>query len=90
MVVEFELLCLNFHKKLGLMWYNTNWPCFCPGSNPKKPSAPDMFTESDDMFAAYFDVSILSVYAGGVEFSIPAEVYCSSDHCFSLSCCTLL
>ncbi|KAJ8418754.1 hypothetical protein AAFF_G00002530, partial [Aldrovandia affinis] len=23
------------------------------GSNPKKPSAPDMFTESDDMFAAY-------------------------------------
>lgn len=28
------------------------------GSNPKKPSAPDMFTESDDMFAADFDVSI--------------------------------
>ncbi|XP_070973781.1 serine/threonine-protein kinase PRP4 homolog isoform X1 [Oncorhynchus clarkii lewisi] len=25
------------------------------GTNPKKPSAPDMFTESDDMFAAYFD-----------------------------------
>lgn len=28
-----------------------------PGANPKKPSAPDMFTESDDMFAADFDVS---------------------------------
>uniref|UniRef100_A0A672YUN1 Serine/threonine-protein kinase PRP4 homolog n=1 Tax=Sphaeramia orbicularis TaxID=375764 RepID=A0A672YUN1_9TELE len=26
------------------------------GANPKKPSAPDMFTESDDMFAADFDV----------------------------------
>ncbi|XP_072307259.1 pre-mRNA processing factor 4Bb [Eucyclogobius newberryi] len=25
------------------------------GANPKKPSAPDMFTESDDMFAADFD-----------------------------------
>ncbi|XP_041101098.1 serine/threonine-protein kinase PRP4 homolog [Polyodon spathula] len=25
------------------------------GLNPKKPLAPDMFTESDDMFAAYFD-----------------------------------
>ncbi|KAJ0059628.1 hypothetical protein NL108_006325, partial [Boleophthalmus pectinirostris] len=25
------------------------------GQNPKKPSAPDMFTESDDMFAADFD-----------------------------------
>lgn len=30
---------------------------FLKGTNPKKPSAPDMFTESDDMFAAYFDVS---------------------------------
>lgn len=29
----------------------------CSGGNPKKPSAPDMFTESDDMFAADFDVS---------------------------------
>lgn len=28
----------------------------CSGANPKKPSAPDMFTESDDMFAADFDV----------------------------------
>lgn len=27
------------------------------GSGAKKPSAPDMFTESDDMFTAYFDVS---------------------------------
>lgn len=27
------------------------------GANPKKPSAPDMFTESDDLFAADFDVS---------------------------------
>lgn len=26
----------------------------------KKLLAPDMFTESDDMFAAYFDVSIFS------------------------------
>lgn len=31
------------------------------GANPKKPSAPDMFTESDDMFAADFDVSILDL-----------------------------
>lgn len=31
---------------------------FVAGANPKKPSAPDMFTESDDMFAADFDVSI--------------------------------
>lgn len=30
---------------------------FVSGANPKKPSAPDMFTESDDMFAADFDVS---------------------------------
>lgn len=30
---------------------------FVPGANPKKPTAPDMFTESDDMFAADFDVS---------------------------------
>lgn len=31
---------------------------FCSsGTNTKKPSAPDMFTESDDMFAADFDVS---------------------------------
>lgn len=34
--------------------------CFVPGANPKKPSAPDMFTESDDMFAADFDVSVIS------------------------------
>lgn len=27
------------------------------GANPKRPSAPDMFTESDDLFAADFDVS---------------------------------
>lgn len=32
---------------------------FVPGANPKKPSAPDMFTESDDMFAADFDVSLV-------------------------------
>lgn len=34
--------------------------CFVAGANQKKPSAPDMFTESDDMFAADFDVSALS------------------------------
>lgn len=33
--------------------------CCVPGANQKKPSAPDMFTESDDMFAADFDVSAL-------------------------------
>lgn len=33
---------------------------FVSGANPKKPSAPDMFTESDDMFAADFDVSMFS------------------------------
>lgn len=37
--------------------------CFVPGANQKKPSAPDMFTESDDMFAADFDVSELSCAA---------------------------
>uniref|UniRef100_A0A3Q3VT46 Serine/threonine-protein kinase PRP4 homolog n=1 Tax=Mola mola TaxID=94237 RepID=A0A3Q3VT46_MOLML len=34
------------------------------GANPKKPSAPDMFTESDDMFAADFDVKLKSHYCG--------------------------
>lgn len=29
---------------------------FFKGSSQKKITAPDMFTESDDMFAAYFDV----------------------------------
>lgn len=33
---------------------------FVSGANPKKPSAPDMFTESDDMFAADFDVSVFN------------------------------
>lgn len=33
---------------------------FHSGSSQKKLLAPDMFTESDDMFAAYFDVSIFS------------------------------
>uniref|UniRef100_A0A3Q4H8U1 Serine/threonine-protein kinase PRP4 homolog n=1 Tax=Neolamprologus brichardi TaxID=32507 RepID=A0A3Q4H8U1_NEOBR len=33
-------------------------------SNPKKPSAPDMFTESDDMFAADFDQSARMRAAG--------------------------
>lgn len=37
----FQTLLLNFHL----------------GSSQKKLLAPDMFTESDDMFAAYFDVS---------------------------------
>uniref|UniRef100_A0AAR2KAP7 Serine/threonine-protein kinase PRP4 homolog n=1 Tax=Pygocentrus nattereri TaxID=42514 RepID=A0AAR2KAP7_PYGNA len=32
------------------------------GANPKKPSAPDMFTESDDMFAAYFDSARLRAH----------------------------
>lgn len=41
--------------------------CSVAGANQKKPSAPDMFTESDDMFAADFDVSALrcaSAFAG--------------------------
>ena len=38
---------------------NTN-ANFHSGSSQKKLLAPDMFTESDDMFAAYFDVSIFS------------------------------
>lgn len=33
---------------------------FVSGANQKKPSAPDMFTESDDMFAADFDVSMFN------------------------------
>ncbi|KAJ8272717.1 hypothetical protein GJAV_G00092580 [Gymnothorax javanicus] len=38
------------------------------GSNPKKPSAPDMFTESDDMFAAYFDSARLRAAGIGKDF----------------------
>lgn len=34
------------------------------GANPKKPSAPDMFTESDDMFAADFDSARLRAGVG--------------------------
>lgn len=46
-------------QKLIFCWYNLLLLLLCvSGSNPKKPSAPDMFTESDDMFAADFDVSI--------------------------------
>ncbi|NXL83797.1 PRP4B kinase, partial [Alectura lathami] len=32
------------------------------GSSQKKLLAPDMFTESDDMFAAYFDVELLCLF----------------------------
>lgn len=48
-------------QKLIFCWYNLLLLLLLlcvSGSNPKKPSAPDMFTESDDMFAADFDVSI--------------------------------
>ncbi|KAL7879842.1 hypothetical protein SRHO_G00020960 [Serrasalmus rhombeus] len=38
------------------------------GANPKKPSAPDMFTESDDMFAAYFDSARLRAAGIGKDF----------------------
>ncbi|MBN3325525.1 PRP4B kinase, partial [Atractosteus spatula] len=38
------------------------------GSNPKKPLAPDMFTESDDMFAAYFDSARLRAAGIGKDF----------------------
>ncbi|XP_048858003.1 serine/threonine-protein kinase PRP4 homolog [Brienomyrus brachyistius] len=38
------------------------------GSNPKKASAPDMFTESDDMFAAYFDSARLRAAGIGKDF----------------------
>ncbi|KAJ8279510.1 hypothetical protein COCON_G00065760 [Conger conger] len=38
------------------------------GTNPKKPSAPDMFTESDDMFAAYFDSARLRAAGIGKDF----------------------
>ncbi|XP_036377966.1 serine/threonine-protein kinase PRP4 homolog [Megalops cyprinoides] len=38
------------------------------GSTPKKPSAPDMFTESDDMFAAYFDSARLRAAGIGKDF----------------------
>lgn len=36
------------------------------GANPKKPSAPDMFTESDDLFAADFDVSTDQVWSSKI------------------------
>ncbi|XP_060756052.1 pre-mRNA processing factor 4Bb isoform X2 [Neoarius graeffei] len=38
------------------------------GANPKKPSAPDMFTESDDMFAADFDSARLRAVGVGKDF----------------------
>ncbi|XP_034022777.1 pre-mRNA processing factor 4Bb [Thalassophryne amazonica] len=38
------------------------------GHNPKKPSAPDMFTESDDMFAAYFDSARMRAAGVGKDF----------------------
>ncbi|XP_030612532.1 pre-mRNA processing factor 4Bb isoform X2 [Archocentrus centrarchus] len=38
------------------------------GSNPKKPSAPDMFTESDDMFAADFDSARMRAAGVGKDF----------------------
>ncbi|KAM8882003.1 pre-mRNA processing factor 4Bb isoform 2-T2 [Synchiropus picturatus] len=38
------------------------------GSNPKKPSAPDMFTESDDMFAADFDSARMRAAGYGKDF----------------------
>uniref|UniRef100_A0A3B1J7T9 Serine/threonine-protein kinase PRP4 homolog n=1 Tax=Astyanax mexicanus TaxID=7994 RepID=A0A3B1J7T9_ASTMX len=38
------------------------------GANLKKPSAPDMFTESDDMFAAYFDSARLRAAGVGKDF----------------------
>ncbi|XP_049605167.1 pre-mRNA processing factor 4Bb [Syngnathus scovelli] len=38
------------------------------GANPKKPSAPDMFTESDDMFAADFDSARMRACGVGKDF----------------------
>ncbi|XP_066536803.1 serine/threonine-protein kinase PRP4 homolog isoform X2 [Hoplias malabaricus] len=38
------------------------------GANLKKQSAPDMFTESDDMFAAYFDSARLRAAGIGKDF----------------------
>ncbi|XP_017262295.1 pre-mRNA processing factor 4Bb isoform X2 [Kryptolebias marmoratus] len=38
------------------------------GANPKKPSAPDMFTESDDMFAAHFDSARMRAAGLGKDF----------------------
>ncbi|KAL1280495.1 hypothetical protein QQF64_015095 [Cirrhinus molitorella] len=38
------------------------------GANLKKPPAPDMFTESDDMFAAYFDSARLRAAGIGKDF----------------------
>ncbi|KAM9839771.1 pre-mRNA processing factor 4Bb [Aulostomus maculatus] len=38
------------------------------GPNPKKPSAPDMFTESDDMFAADFDSARMRAAGVGKDF----------------------
>ncbi|XP_077410914.1 pre-mRNA processing factor 4Bb [Vanacampus margaritifer] len=37
-------------------------------ANPKKPSAPDMFTESDDMFAADFDSARMRACGVGKDF----------------------
>uniref|UniRef100_A0A146P6E1 Serine/threonine-protein kinase PRP4 homolog n=1 Tax=Fundulus heteroclitus TaxID=8078 RepID=A0A146P6E1_FUNHE len=37
-------------------------------ANPKKPTAPDMFTESDDMFAAHFDSARMRAAGVGKDF----------------------
>uniref|UniRef100_A0A8C1ZQ63 Serine/threonine-protein kinase PRP4 homolog n=1 Tax=Cyprinus carpio TaxID=7962 RepID=A0A8C1ZQ63_CYPCA len=41
---------------------------FSLGDNLKKPPAPDMFTESDDMFTAYFDSDRLQATGIGKDF----------------------
>lgn len=54
---------------------------FVSGANPKKPSAPDMFTESDDMFAADFDVSTLILSFAG---RLNKNLSCATDFSFVL------
>lgn len=61
---------------------------FVSGANPKKPSAPDMFTESDDMFAADFDVSIFSWGNLKVKFCSTCEHY-SCDFPLHFSICVI-
>lgn len=52
-----QQLCQSAFTVLTVLQIKLYPLSFLKGTNPKKPSAPDMFTESDDMFAAYFDVS---------------------------------
>lgn len=50
------MILTTLHSHFIVSQFNIKNAIFFKGSSQKKITAPDMFTESDDMFAAYFDV----------------------------------